>query len=77
MADALDLMKKGAMVDKQERFRALLIKIDQLIENINVSTFRLRDDDLESIKDEHVLQAAQELRQVLREARKLQKELGG
>jgi hypothetical protein len=77
MADTLDLMKKGAMVEKQERFRALLIKIDQLIENINVSTFRLRDDDLESIKDEHVCQAAQELRKVLGEARKLQKELGG
>jgi hypothetical protein len=77
MADTLDLMKKGALVEKQERFRALLIKIDQLIENISVSTFRLRDDDLDSIKDEHVCQAAQELRQVLTEARKLQKELEG
>ncbi|MBM4301638.1 MAG: hypothetical protein FJ121_08925 [Deltaproteobacteria bacterium] len=77
MADALDLMKKGAMVEKQERFRALLIKIDQLIENINVSTFRLRDDDLDSIKDGHVFQAAKELMEVLAEARKLQKDLGG
>lgn len=76
MADTLDLMKKGAMVEKRECFKALLIKIDQLIENISVSTFRLRDDDLDSIKDEHVLQAAQELKQVLAEARKLQKELG-
>jgi hypothetical protein len=77
MADTLDLMKKGAMVEKQERFQALLIKISQLIENISVGTFRFRDDDLDSIKDVHVLQAAQELRHVLTEARKLQKELGG
>lgn len=77
MADALDLMKKGARVEKQERFQTLLIKISQLIENISVGTFRFRDDDLDSIKDEHVLHAAQELRQVLAEARKLQKELGG
>jgi hypothetical protein len=76
MADTLDLMKKGALVEKRERYKTLLIKIGQLIENISVGTFRYRDDDLDSIKDEHVLQAAQELAKVMKEARKLQKELG-
>jgi len=75
MANALDLIRKGTLVVKQDRLKALFVKIDQLIENISVGIFHFREDDLDSIKDVHVLHAAQELTKVLTEARALQKEL--
>jgi hypothetical protein len=76
MADFMDLMKKGALADKRERLRGLLIRVEQLCENISVGIFHFRDDDLDSIKDQHVLHAAHELARVVDEARKLKKELG-
>jgi len=77
MADVLDLMKKGALVQKLEDFQALLREIDQQIQTIQVNTFRLRDEDLDSIKEDMVLIAAQKLAEKVKAARKLQKELGG
>jgi hypothetical protein len=76
MADFLDLMRKGEQVEKRELLRGLLIRVEQLCENISVGIFHFRDEDLDSIKDEHVVHAARELQRVLAEARKLKKELG-
>jgi hypothetical protein len=66
-----------AKAEQHERFRALLIRIDQLIQTIQVNTFRIYDEDLTSIKEHSVQAAANELVVVMTEARKLQKELGG
>ncbi|MGC2433426.1 MAG: hypothetical protein WA433_06565 [Desulfobaccales bacterium] len=73
--DHLELLKKGALAKKRERFQALLIRIDQLIAAIQLSTFRILDEDLDSIKEDHALAAASELASVLKLARKLKAEL--
>ena len=73
--DRMELLKKGALAAKRERFRDLLIRIDRLIQAIQLNTFRIHDEDLDSIKEEHVLTAAQDLVRLLQEARKLKAEL--
>ena len=73
--DPLELLKKGALAKKRERFQALLIRIDQLIAAIQLNTFRIHDEDLDSIKEDHALAAAKELAAVLNLARKLKAEL--
>lgn len=73
--DHLELLRKGALAEKREKFKALLIRIDQLIQVINLNTFRIHDEDLKSIKDLNVKAAAEELVAVVAEARKLQAEL--
>ena len=50
--DHLELLKKGALAEKRERFRALLIRIDQLIAAIQLNTFRIHDEDLDSLKED-------------------------
>jgi hypothetical protein len=77
MADLSERLVKLAKMEQQERFRALLIRIDQLIQTIQVNTFRVHDEDLTSIKEHSILAAANELVTVMAEARKLQRELGG
>lgn len=77
MTDLSERLVKLAKVEQQERFRGLLIRIDQLIQTIQINTFRVHDEDLTSIKEHSILAAAQELKQVMAEARKLQSELGG
>ena len=77
MTDLSERLVKLAKVEQQERFRALLIRIDQLIQTIQVNTFRVHDEDLASIKEYSILAAAEELKAVMAEARKLQRELGG
>lgn len=77
MTDPLDLMKKGALVQKLENFQSLLREIEQQIQTIQVNTFRIHDEDLDSIKEDLVLDAAQRLAEKVKTARKLQKELGG
>jgi len=74
--DHLKLLKKGALAEKRERFRNLLIRIDQLIAAIQLNTFRIHDEDLDSIKEDHALAAAKELAAGLKLARKLKAELG-
>jgi hypothetical protein len=71
----LELLKKGRLAEKRERFLKLLIRIDRIIQSIQLNTFRIHDEDLDSIKEEHVLAAAQELREMVKEARKLKAEL--
>ncbi len=73
--DHLELLRKGALAEKREKFQALLIRIDQLIQVINLNTFRIHDEDLQSIKELNVKAAAEELVAVVAEARKLQAEL--
>jgi hypothetical protein len=75
--DHLDLLKKGALAEKRERYRALLIQIDRLIQTIQLNTFRIHDEDLQSIREDHVKAAAVELAQLVKQARKLQVELEG
>jgi len=75
VTDRLDLLKEGAKVVKEREYRELLLKIDQLVENIILGTFRLRDDDLDSVKEDSVLQAARELAKTVKQARKLKVEL--
>ena len=58
--DHLELLKKGALAEKREHFRDLLIRIDRLIQAIQLNTFRIHDEDLDSIKEDHVLAAAAE-----------------
>jgi hypothetical protein len=70
-------MKKGALAQKQEDFRALLLVIDQQIQTIQINSFRIHDEDLESIKEDLVLAAAQKLAETVKTARRLQGELGG
>ncbi len=72
--DHLELLKKGALAEKRERFQALLIRIDRLIASIQLNTFRMHDEDLDSIKEDHALAAAAELASVLKLARKLKAE---
>ena len=67
--DPLELLKKGALAKKRERFQALLIRIDQLIAAIQLNTFRIHDEDLDSIKEDHAVAAAAELASVLKVAR--------
>ena len=74
--DRLDLLKEGARVVKEREYQELLLKIDQLVENIILGTFRLRDDDLDSLKEDSVLQAARDLAKTVKAARKLKAELG-
>jgi hypothetical protein len=77
MVDLQERLSKLARLEKHELFRAALIRIDQLIQTIQVNTFRIQDEDLASIKEHSVLAAANELVRVMAEARKLQTELGG
>ena len=77
MTDLQERLSKLAKVEQYERFRALLIRVDQLIQTIQVNTFRIYDEDLTSIKEHSVQAAANELVVVMTEARKLQRELGG
>jgi hypothetical protein len=77
MGDLQERLSKLAKVEQHERFRALLIRIDQLIQTIQINTFRIYDEDLKSIKEHSVQAAANELVTVITEARKLQKELEG
>jgi hypothetical protein len=77
MGDLQARLSKLAKVEQQDRFKALLIRIDQLIQTIQVNTFRIYDEDLTSIKEHSVQAAANELVVVMTEARKLQKELEG
>lgn len=77
MSDLQKRLCKLAKVEQSDRFRALLIRIDQLIQTIQVNTFRIYDEDLKSIKEHSVQAAANELVTVMTEARKLQKELEG
>ena len=77
MTDLSERLVKLAKVEQQERFRALLIRIDQLIQTIQINTFRVHDEDLTSIKEHSIQAAAGELVTVMAEARKLQRELGG
>jgi hypothetical protein len=77
MTDLSERLVKLAKMEQQERFQALLIRIDQLIQTIQVNTFRVHDEDLASIKEHSIQAAANELVTVMAEARKLQKELGG
>lgn len=76
MTDALDLMRRGALMKKQEDLRALLLEIDQQIQTIQINIFRLHDEDLDSIKEDLVLAAAHKLADKVRQGRKLQKDLG-
>ncbi|OPX18721.1 MAG: hypothetical protein BZ151_13090 [Desulfobacca sp. 4484_104] len=71
------LIRKGLREEKRERLEALKIKVDRLVKDINMYTFRYDTEDVASIKDEHLLQAAHELQETLREARALEKELQG
>ena len=73
--DHLKLLKKGALAEKRERLRNFLIRIDQLIAAIQLNTFRIHDEDLDSISEEHVLTAAHDLAAAVKEARKLKAEL--
>jgi hypothetical protein len=73
--DKLELLKKGALAEKRERFQELLIRIDRLIQTIQLNTFRIHDEDLDSIKEDHVLAAAAELAAVLKLGRILKAEL--
>jgi len=77
MTDLQERLSKLAKVEQYERFRALLIRVDQLIQTIQVNTFRIYDEDLSNIKEHSVQAAAEELVAVMTEARKLQKELEG
>jgi hypothetical protein len=69
------LIQKGLLQEKQERLAELKIKIDRLTKDINLYTFRVDFDDIESVKDNHLLQAAHELQDCLRQARALTREL--
>ena len=75
MTDRLDLLKEGARVVKEREYLEMLLKIDQLVENIILGTFRLRGDDLDSLKEDSVLQAARDLAKTVKQARKLKAEL--
>ena len=75
MSDLQSRLGRLMKVEQRERFAALLIRIDQLIQTIQVNTFRIYDEDLKSIKEHSVLAAAHDLVMVITEARKLQKEL--
>lgn len=77
MGDLQERLSRLARVEQHERFRALLIRVDQLIQTIQVNTFRIYDEDLKSIKEHSVQAAANELVVVMTEARKLQNELEG
>jgi hypothetical protein len=69
------LIQKGLLEEKRERLAALKIKIDRLTKDINLYTFRMDFDDINSVKDNHLLQAAHELQETLRAARALEREL--
>jgi len=73
--DHLELLKKGALAEKRERLRNLLIRIDQLIAAIQLNTFRIHDEDLDSIKEDHAQAAAAELASAVKLARKLKEDL--
>lgn len=75
MGNLIERLSREAFFEKQEELRALLTHIDGLISSIQINTFRYRDDDLEPIKEDLVLQNAQDLQKAVKEARRLQKEL--
>jgi cell division protein ZapA (FtsZ GTPase activity inhibitor) len=69
------LILKGLLAEKREKLRELMIRIDRLVKDINHYTFRFDEEDIRSIKDDHLLQAAHELQEALRQARSLEKEV--
>lgn len=75
MSDPLALMKKGARAEKQERLRELCLKIDRCIQAIQFNTFRIHDEDLDSIKEDQVLASAGVLAETVKLARKIKHEL--
>jgi cell division protein ZapA (FtsZ GTPase activity inhibitor) len=77
MADLDERLLKLKKVEQEEALRGLCREIDQQIQTMQVNTFRIHDEDLDSIKEDLVLDAAQKLARAVKAARKLQAELGG
>ncbi len=77
MADLNERLAKLRKVEQTEEFAHLVTRIGQLIENMHAGTFRVYDEDLSSLKEDSVADAAKELQIVVKKARKLQAELEG
>ena len=73
--DIMDLAKKGALAQKQERLRGLLAEIETQCEAAQMATVMLMPGQLEDIKEQRLAQASANLNKLLPEARQLQKEL--
>lgn len=68
------LIHKGLIEEKKERLKALEIKIDRLIKDINYYIYNL--DGIEAMRVDHAQQAMEELVAAHREYRALAAELG-
>ncbi len=71
----MDLAQKGALAQKQERYRELLTEIDSACATVRRASLMMLPGHLEEIKDDEILLAAKKLQQLLAEARALKAEL--
>lgn len=76
MANLDERLLKLKRMEQQEALRVFLREVDAQIQVMQVNTFRIHDEDLDSIKEDLVLDAAQKLHRAVKDGRKLQRELG-
>lgn len=69
------LIAKGLIEEKRERQRALEIKIDRLIKDLNYYLYNL--DGIEAMRVDHAQQAMEEMVSAVREYKALTRELEG
>lgn len=69
------LIAKGLLEEKRERQKALEIKIDRLIKDLNYYLYNL--DGIEAMRVDHAQQAMEELVGAVREYKALARELEG
>jgi hypothetical protein len=77
MAGLDERLIKLKKVEQQEALRSLCRDVQAHIQTMQLNTLMIHDEDLDSIKEDLVLDAAQKLARAVKAARKLQAELGG
>lgn len=71
----MELAQKGALAQKQERYRELLTEIDSVCGTLQRAATMMIPGNLEEIKDQEIALASRKLDRLLPEARALKAEL--
>ena len=69
------LLKKGLLTEKVEKRKALDIRGERLVQDINFKLFPIHDEGLKGIRVDHVEQAVEELAEVCTKAAELDKQI--
>jgi|GEM_PF-905759 hypothetical protein len=73
--EILELAQKGALAQKEERYRELATEISSKCATLQRASLMLLPGALDDIKEEEILVAARKLKELLAEARPLKAEL--